>query len=94
MGMNVDDLLWVGEGMSVRLNLEAVEAADAATLKAAGAVREQPYNRQMPLPTFDSRGHELVYHKVANDGSVEVSFTIDHGKGIVTGTKYTPSKRP
>jgi hypothetical protein len=94
MGMTVDHQLWIGDGMSVRLDLEAVEAADAATLKSAGAVREQPFNRQMPLPTFDSRGHELVYHCVAHDGSVEVGFTIDHGKAIVTGASYTPSQRP
>jgi hypothetical protein len=92
MGMTVDDLLWVGDGMSVLLSLEAVAAADAATLKSAGAVREKPFNRQMPLPTFDSRGHELVYHNMADDGSVEVTFTIDHGKAIVTGANYV--KRP
>jgi hypothetical protein len=52
VGMTADDKFWVGDGMSVRLNLDAVTTADAATLKSAGAVREQPWNRQMPLPHF------------------------------------------
>jgi hypothetical protein len=77
--MYVDNQLWIGDGMSVRLNLDTVTAADEAT---------------MPLPTFDLKVHELVYHHMADDGSVEVSFTIDHGKAIVTGTIYAPYKRP
>jgi hypothetical protein len=93
MGMTVDYQLWVGDGMSVRMDFKAVAAAEAATMKSAGIARQQPWNRQMPLPTFESRGYALVSHLPAGDGYVDVTFTIDQGKAIVTGTSYTPAKR-
>ena len=92
MGMTVDDQFWVGDGMSVRMDFKAVAAAEEATMKSAGIVREKPWNRQMPLPSFESKGYALVSHLPAGDGSVDVTFTIDHGRAVVTGTSYTPSK--
>jgi hypothetical protein len=94
MGMTADDRFWVGDGMSLRMDFKAVEAAEAVTMKSAGIIQEQPFNRQRPLPTFESKGYALVSHLPAGDGSVDVTFTIDHGKAIVTGTSYTPYKRP
>jgi hypothetical protein len=92
MGMTADDQFWVGDGMSVRMDFKAVAAAEEATMKSAGIVREKPWNRQMPLPSFESKGYALVSHLPAGDGSVDVTFTIDHGRAVVTGTSYTPSK--
>jgi hypothetical protein len=80
--------------MSLRLNIDALTAADEATLRSAGDTREKPWNRQMPDPTFDSKGSELVYHHFANGGSVDLSFTIDHGKAIVMGTGYKSRPKP
>ena len=50
------DQFWIGVGISVQLDLNAVAAAEEATM--------------------------------AEDGAVDVTFTIDHGKAVVIGSTY------
>jgi hypothetical protein len=58
MGASVEEQFWVGDGMSVRLDLKAVAAAQEATMSAAGIVR-QTRNREIPEGMFEPRGHDL-----------------------------------
>jgi hypothetical protein len=98
MGLIDDHQLWVASGAALHMNMEDVRAAQERLLISAHSENARREAHTYPLE-FRSKGMELIAHSAVHDesgnerGSIDITFKIDHGRAIVTGTSYT-ARRP